>query len=631
MASNISFRRGLHNDLFKTGVTYADGAFYLTTDSHRLFVGQKISDSENGLFEINRYIKDVADTAALFALSGAKNGDFVYVIDGNMLVVCTDETKSSTVAGWTQVNAQAKDTNTDQWLEYVDVTSSDQEDSIIKTINFKLHNKDVAAGTETTSDIAVPIEITKENITNLVDYSLTFHKTSLNEIEVALQNTVTDSQKGSFNLVEGDNITFIQSDANSLTISASSYSIGSPTGSSNITLFKDNKALSENVELVAYNDDIVIDGADVNQIGISHKTINSLKTENDINISGNSFTALTDVTIENGHITGYTKSDFTLPENNDTIISTIVPEFLAPTEETNKGKFKIDIIDSENITHTGTAEGLFYKINGEKVYNQEDLANSTYLSELKDSVKSLEKNISNLDALMYKGTVGDSTATVPNLPTSNVKIGDTYKVAKEGKFAGENCKVGDLLIATGAEDENGYITSETLTWTIVASGAETDTTYTLSGEGNVIKLIGSTGEAGSIAFSGGDYIDGEIANGEIKINHKKPSKISKTNPLAQNLNSGETFSVPTYTFDDWGHLVHTGTKEFVLPEDKDTLYSFGATTVSEVDSSSIKLSSILTNSSNENSSATEHIISSNSLKLTANSTGYSIDLEWGTF
>lgn len=78
-------------------------------------------------------------------------------------------------------------------------------------------------------------------------------------------------------------------------------------------------------------------------------------------------------------------------------------------------------------------------------------------------------------AMIFKGTVG-AGGTVDDLPTTNVKIGDTYKVSVAGTYAEQAAKVGDLFIATAT----------TPTWTYVPSGDEVETqkyTGTITGNG----------------------------------------------------------------------------------------------------------------------------------------------------
>lgn len=56
------------------------------------------------------------------------------------------------------------------------------------------------------------------------------------------------------------------------------------------------------------------------------------------------------------------------------------------------------------------------------------------------------------NAMRFKGTVTTSSG----LPTTGVKVGDTYMVNEAGTYAGQTCEVGDLIIATAT----------TPTWTV---------------------------------------------------------------------------------------------------------------------------------------------------------------------
>lgn len=78
-----------------------------------------------------------------------------------------------------------------------------------------------------------------------------------------------------------------------------------------------------------------------------------------------------------------------------------------------------------------------------------------------------------VDAMRFKGTVGTG-GTVTDLPTTDVKTGDTYRVITAGTYAGVTCEVGDLIIAT----------STTPTWTVAQTnidGAVTASTTTTNG------------------------------------------------------------------------------------------------------------------------------------------------------
>jgi hypothetical protein len=123
----------------------------------------------------------------------------------------------------------------------------------------------------------------------------------------------------------------------------------------------------------------------------------------------------------------------------------------------------------------------------------------------------IDSAIAENDALVYKGvvTVNDETGE-DNLPTSEVRIGHVYKVSKTGYYGPEDelCYVGDLLIAnssTGAENADGYIDSENLTWDHVDSGYEDESQARLSGDNGNIYLTSpvanenNKGDLGTIA------------------------------------------------------------------------------------------------------------------------------------
>lgn len=63
-------------------------------------------------------------------------------------------------------------------------------------------------------------------------------------------------------------------------------------------------------------------------------------------------------------------------------------------------------------------------------------------------------------ALVYKGTVNGSS----DLPTTNVKVGDVYIVAKAGMYAGQLCENGDMIIAK--------VGGNTPEWTVVQTNID---------------------------------------------------------------------------------------------------------------------------------------------------------------
>lgn len=72
------------------------------------------------------------------------------------------------------------------------------------------------------------------------------------------------------------------------------------------------------------------------------------------------------------------------------------------------------------------------------------------------------------DAMVFRGTIGSSGATVSSLPATH-KAGWAYKVATANEYAGVNCEVGDLIICvvdgTSANDAD---------WTVIQNNIEPD-------------------------------------------------------------------------------------------------------------------------------------------------------------
>lgn len=87
-------------------------------------------------------------------------------------------------------------------------------------------------------------------------------------------------------------------------------------------------------------------------------------------------------------------------------------------------------------------------------------------------------------ALIFKGTIGSSEATVTALPTDQ-KIGWLYMVAEAGTYAGQQCEVGDLIIAIaeGTGDEN---------WTIVQTNITDNITDVKAGKQITVNKTGQT-------------------------------------------------------------------------------------------------------------------------------------------
>lgn len=104
--ANVFFKRGSHNQLPTSGTSsVVDGAFYLTTDTHRLYVGQGTD-----LVELNKSITSVASISNL-PTSNVAVGQFYYVTGSNILCYYSGTGEDN---GWVQINPDTRIETTSQ-------------------------------------------------------------------------------------------------------------------------------------------------------------------------------------------------------------------------------------------------------------------------------------------------------------------------------------------------------------------------------------------------------------------------------------------------------------------------------------------------------------------------------------
>ena len=156
------------------------------------------------------------------------------------------------------------------------------------------------------------------------------------------------------------------------------------------------------------------------------------------------------------------------------------------------------------------------------------------------------------DAMVFKGTIGTG-GTVTALPTT-YKTGWTYRVITAGTYAGQDCEVGDLIIALVDRDGTGNLDSD---WTVAQTnidGAITDisatTPITVSGSGTS-RTIGHANSG--VGDSGGSF--GLSANATPSF--------------------GATFDVPYVTVDAKGHITSGKTNTVTIPNNNASSSSAG--------------------------------------------------------
>ena len=106
--ANVMFKRGAQSDLAKylsTGSSQAiDGAFYLTSDTNRLYVGKDLGSGNIKAVPVNQGVITVESISKLPTGANIEAGCFYYATLENVLCVYSGQTH-----GWVQINP---DTNT---------------------------------------------------------------------------------------------------------------------------------------------------------------------------------------------------------------------------------------------------------------------------------------------------------------------------------------------------------------------------------------------------------------------------------------------------------------------------------------------------------------------------------------
>lgn len=586
--ANVLFKRGLHSALPAANAA-TDGVFYLTTDTNRLYVGQGTN-----LVELNKSITVVDTIANLPAVANVEVGQFYYVKgpnagadnvqNGNILAVCVSD---GTTKRWVQVNP---DTNTDTGYDRVDSLSvgtpniNTTAGTITYTITLGRDHLNSDNSTSTLADKTATFTINSSDIGQIVSATAVSIGSSAVSSNSTTVNTSGNGAAGNgFTVTGGSNIT-LSGSANALTISATdtTYDLQSPAGSATVEL-TDGSA-TDTVTFEA-GTALSVSGADAGKISYSHANVSSSTTTDSTTASltdGTGLTVVDGVTVNSqGHVTAVTKKSFTIVDDvvNSAVIGASGEDLTLTLGREHSG----------DVTATGGTGKLYHNLTIDgtttKISNQGTLATNLY------SASKVDELLAGLNAMTYKGTVGSTGATVTSLPTTGVKVGDTYMVKTDGAGPESSSTAGDLYIASGTET-NGVITSG-LTWTYVPAGDDTDTTYSFSVAAD--GTISATPNPGTSSLTvakivGGTALTESVSGSTITINHDNIG--TATTDAGKNttgtLAYGGTFKVPYLTTDAQGHVSAISEATLTLPASDDTTYQISVDT--DTNGAAIKLS-----------------------------------------
>lgn len=516
MADQLLFKKGLQSDLDKV-TSSVNGAFYLTTDTNRLYIGNG-SDKPKLLNQTVQIIDSYTNLPTTASVN-----DFYYTTNENILCVCTANNGTAT---WTQINP---DTDTDTKTAITSATFNQGvpsgEDSLVYTLTLSTANYDKNGDKVEGSEDSVTADLTlkKDIIAGIVPEMSEVGLEITSSDDKILLNTVgagADAKKA-IELSGTGNVT-VTTTEDSITINGVLPELD--IQDSALVILDANGDVSSSVGFDA-GSGLAVEAKD-GKFTYSHATY---KTDtNDVEeASDDNYVASID-SIDNGHITKYTTKKFTKYVNDMAFGNEDATKYTITLKDANG-----DSLASQDL--------------GKLVQDAKSYADGLIASEI--------AKVSS--ALQYKGIVDkDKTVTDP-------QIGWVYMSSVDGEVLGvSNVKVGDLLVYH--EDEEGK-----KAWQLIPSGDELFTTYTMGlnstttgityslydGNGDavqnssVLEIIGDDAKAISVVLT---------ADGKVSIKHKE---ITVEEEAASDTKTSITAIIGIET-DENGHITKYNTQTF---------------------------------------------------------------------
>lgn len=590
--ANVMFKRGTQSG-FNNLTAYQDGCFYLTTDSHRLYVGT----GNNTADLVSQSVISYPNWAAIEALSNKSSssyaaglcveGQFYYAKAENIL--CTYSNGK-----WVQINPDHNDDH-DTYVKSINVAKNDAETEkgkqLVYDVRITQAQKDLKGNNESavTPDVNGKIVISATDlgqITTHTDVGVEAEKTADNKVYLK-NNGIGASATAKVELAGEGSVSISTSNSNKITISGvdTTYSLNTTTNTTGAkaALQTQNGTTESSFAIEVDNSALIVASNTAGKNGsikLAHaKSLqsNSAFTPTDATTddSGNVILSMPTASVnEYGHVTAIGTQNVTLPRDKDTKVSAISAD--------DSGKITVTIKDENTTVETPVVSDtvLYHKITVDgvekTVYNQGDLG-AFYSSDKVDTLITAAK--SEMNAMTYCGTATKSAFGQITGPQK----GDTYKAAESFTIGSGSSAVdvntGDLIIYNGADVAAGAA-GDIAKWEVIPSGDDIDTTYNMSLNGTTIQLNNEVNSktAGTIAVKGADG---------ISVTNDSGLSIGHTNTITAGSASGtklvdRKFTIPTINYDKNGHITGLGIATTIeLPVDKDTTYTFGSDATSK--------------------------------------------------
>lgn len=582
--ANVMFKRGTQSS-FNNLSTYQDGCFYLTTDSHRLYIGT----SNNKADLVSQSVITYPNWAAIEALSNKSSsnyapglcseGQFYYAKAENILCTYSD-------GKWVQINPDHNDDH-DTYVKSISVAKNTADtvngEQLVYDVKITQAQKDLKGNNEgAPTEVSGKLTISAADLNQIATHTNVGMQAEKSDSKVYLKNSGTGANAAAkVELAGGGSVSVSTDSSNKITISGvdTTYSLNTTT---NTTGAKANLQNKDGVTKGSFA--VEVDGnvltvesktaGENGSIKLAHATTltsNASYTPHDAttDASGNVTLLMPTVSVnEYGHVTAVGIKNVTLPRDKDTKVSAVSAD--------NSGKITVKIKDENTTAETSVVSGqvLYNKItvNGAEktVYNQGNLG-AFYSSDKVDTLIRAAK--AEMNAMTYCGTTTKSRFDQIKGPQK----GDTYKAAEKFTIGSGNSAVnvntGDLIIYNGDNVAAGTA-GDTTKWEVIPSGDDIDTTYKMQLDGTTIQLKNEVNNniAGQVAVKGTNGISVTNSDG-LSIGHTN----TVTAGSASGTQSGRQFTIPTINYDKYGHITGQGPATTIeFPADKDTTYTFSS-------------------------------------------------------
>ena len=582
MKANVMFKRGTQSS-FNNLSTYQDGCFYLTTDSHRLYIGT----GNNKADLVSQSVITYPNWASIEALSNSSSssyapglcseGQFYYAKAENIL--CTYSNGK-----WIQINPDHNDDH-DTYVKSVSVAKNTADtvngEQLVYDVKITQAQKDLKGNNEgAPTEVSGKLTISAADLNQIATYTNVGMEAEKSGSKVYLKNSGTGANAAKkVELVGGGSVSVSTDSSNKITISGvdTTYSLNTTTNTTGAKANLQNKDGATKGSFAVEVDGNVLTvesktAGENGSIKLAHaKSLSSVASytpkDATTDASGNVTLSMPTVSVnEYGHVTAVGTQNVTLPRDKDTKVSSISAD--------NSGKITVKIKDENTTAETSVVSGqvLYNKItvNGAEntVYNQGNLG-AFYSSDKVDALIRAAK--AEMNAMTYCGTITNNAFGQIKGPQK----GDTYKAAESFTIGSVNVDTGDLIICNGADVAAGTA-GDTTKWEVIPSGDDTDTTYNMSLNGTTIQLNNEVknNTAGTVKVKGADGIS--VKNdGGLSIGHA--NTITAGAAKGTGLDSNRRFTIPTINYDKHGHITGLGPATTIeLPADKDTTYTFSS-------------------------------------------------------